>query len=123
MKPIINTKINEPITHFKNRRNCVCYHDAFSFRIVDSSYKDKDRKLYLTFEILSEFEDGESMFTLEEYNVDESEFYFLIQNLLKPNFGEIVPIFENDFIGITGQVYIYVIQSKIYLDTMSMRIN
>lgn len=123
MNPRINTIVNKPVTYFKNRRDCVCYYKAYSFRIAEASYRHKDRKLYLKFELLSEFEDGESMYTVEEYGVDESEFYFLVQNLLKPNFGEIVPIFENDFVGITGQVYIYVIQSKIYLDTLSMRIS
>ena len=122
MYPNIKTATDKPITLFKSKENCVCSVTNYFFEIIEASYCRRNRNLYLKYKITSQTKDFET-YTIENYATDGIEFYFLIQNLFKPYCGEMFPLYEKDFIGLSGMVHTYVVHSKLHLDTLTIRIN
>ena len=120
MYPNIKEIVKNPITYFKNKPDYVCYHTKYSFEITEVSFCEEEEKVSIKYELSSEYDGSDKMYAVEEYEVDSLEFYFFLQNLYGADTKEIIPVYEEDLIGLQGEATVYVANSTVYIDTLSI---
>lgn len=91
------------------------------FKITSASFCEDNRRLYLRYFMLDST-DTEHTSIQESYNIDDNEFKVLCYNLFNPYAGEMLSLYEKDFLNITGTAYIHFIDFVPYIDTVTIRV-
>lgn len=111
--------LNKHIRFFTALKGTVSSEKPMKFKIVLSSYCEKERTLYLKYRFLDDCSNNNSV--LESYDIDSGDFEILCQNLFNPSEGQVLSIYEDDFLNIVGTATIQFIDYVPYVDTTSIR--
>ena len=111
--------LNKHICFFNALKGTVSSKEPMKFKIVHSSYCEEKRTLYLKYRFLDDCTKNNTV--LESYDIDGCDFGILCYNLFNPSEGQVLSLYERDFLNIVGTANIQFVNFVPYIDTPSIR--
>ena len=113
---------NHHVMFFEKKLQTCFWHDAIPFKIIKSSYCSEQNKIYFTYQLSIPNAKNFGNLIMNSYEIDDEDFKLFVDKVFNPCIGEVVSVYEKDFVGVKGTCNICFINGEPFVILSSVNL-